>query len=57
MTSREKKGVGFGVTGLAFVVAAIVCFATEATPDWLSTVFGVVGSVAEMLGFKAVLPE
>ena len=57
MTKRKKKGIGFAISGVAFVAAAVILFVTEATPDWLNTVFGIIGTVAEMLGFKTVFPD
>ena len=57
MTKRKKAGIGFGVSGLAFIVAAIVCFTADANPDWMNMIFGIVGTVAGALGFKTVFPD
>jgi len=57
MTSRQKKGVGFGISGAAFIAAAVVFFTTSITPDWLASAISVVGLIGGALGFKIVTPN
>ena len=57
MTSRKKKGTGFAITGALFIGVAIAFFTTEVTPEWISTAIGIIGMIAEGLGFKIVYPD
>lgn len=57
MTSRQKKGIGFGVSGAAFIAAAIVMFTSAVTPDWLASIFNIAGVIAGALGFVIVTPN
>lgn len=57
MTKRKKKGIGFGISGLAFVAAGVIMFVTESTPAWFPTILSIVGTVVEMLGFTTVFPD
>jgi len=57
MTTRKKKGIGYAISGAVFVAAAVVCFATQVTPDWVNTIFGIIGLVAGALGFQVVFPD
>ena len=57
MTKRQKKGIGFGISGAAFVTAAVVILTTSATPDWLASIFNIAGIIAGALGFTIVTPN
>jgi mannose/fructose/N-acetylgalactosamine-specific phosphotransferase system component IIC len=57
MTDRKKRGVGFGISGLAFLLAAVVSFVVEADPSWLVPLLTIVGMVAGALGFTTVFPD
>lgn len=57
MTARKKRGIGFFVSGAAFVGAGVIMFAVTQTPEWLGTVFQLVGLVAGALGFTVVFPD
>jgi len=57
MTNRKKKGIGFGLSGVGFITAAVVFFFTEANPDWLQPALTVVGMVAGFFGFTTVFPD
>jgi len=57
MTDRKKRGIGFGISGLAFLTAAIVSFAFEADPSWLVPAFQVVGMVSAFFSFVTVYPD
>jgi len=57
MTDRKKKGIGFMISGSAFlVVGGIFTFAT-ATPDWVAGALALVGMVAQFFGFSTVFPD
>lgn len=57
MTPRQKKGIGYGITGGLFMLFGIVYGALPADPAWLDTVALVVGTVAGALGFRIVTPN
>lgn len=57
MTARKKKGIGFGISGAAFVIAGVVFFFMEASPDWLAPLLNLGGLVAGFFGFKTVFPD
>lgn len=57
MTARKKKGIGFLISGAVFVVAGGVFLGMPVTPDWLGPVMGLVGLVANFLGFVVVFPD
>lgn len=57
MTDRKKKGIGFLISGAVFVAFGGVFIAIPATPDWLGTVVGIIGLVANALGFVTVFPD
>jgi len=56
MTARKKKGLGFIVSGGVFLIAGVICFATQATPVWFPTVISVIGLVANGLGLVTTFP-
>lgn len=57
MTTRKKRGVGFFISGAAFIVGGAICFATQVTPGWFPTVISLVGLVAGFFGFQTVFPD
>lgn len=57
MTARKKRGVGFLISGAVFAAMGGIFLGTEVTPDWVATVIGVVGLVANALGFVTVFPD
>lgn len=57
MTDRKKKGIGFLVSGSVFVALGGIFLALPVTPDWVGTVIGIVGLVANALGFTTVFPD
>lgn len=57
MTARKKKGIGFLVSGIAFLVGGGIFLGVDVTPDWLGTVFGIIGMVGNALGFGTVFPD
>jgi len=57
MTDRKKRGIGFLISGIVFVVFGGVFIGIPATPDWLGTAVGIVGLVANALGFVTVFPD
>lgn len=57
MSPRKKKGIGFFISGIVFVVVGGVFVFAEATPEWVSAGMGLVGLIAEFFGFKTVFPD
>ena len=57
MTGRQKKGIGFGVSGLASIAAAVVLLFTQADVGVLNPILAIVGTLAGALGFTIVLPN
>lgn len=57
MTTRKKKGIGFGVSGVAFLLLAVFNIWFEVTPDWVSVVLDIVAAIAGILGFRFVYPD
>lgn len=57
MTARKKKGVGFLISGIAFVVGGIITVSTVSTPAWFPVTLTVVGLVANFFGFVTVFPD
>jgi hypothetical protein len=57
LSDRKKKGIGFFVGGAAFIAAGVVFFLATTTPDWLATVFQVVGAIGAILGYTFVFPD
>ncbi len=57
MTDRKKKGVGFLISGSVFLAVGGIFLGLEVTPDWVSTVIGIIGLVGNALGFKTVFPD
>ena len=57
MTDRKKRGIGFFLSGLTFVVGGIVSFAMSEDPTWFATGVSLVGLIATFFGFKVVFPD
>ena len=57
MTDRKKKGIGFLISGSVFLAIGGIFLGLEITPDWVGTVVGIVGLVANALGFSTVFPD
>lgn len=57
MTARKKRGIGFLISGVVFAVVSGIFLGTEVTPDWVGTVVGIIGLVANALGFTTVFPD
>jgi hypothetical protein len=58
LTPRKKKALGFGVSGIVFIVVAIVFWTTATTPEWVNTGLAIIGSIANLVGLgQLVLPE
>jgi ABC-type uncharacterized transport system permease subunit len=56
MTDRKKKGLGFIISGLVFVLAGIILYATASTPAWLNVFIQGIGWLGTTLGFILSLP-
>lgn len=56
LSDRKKKGVGFIIGGLAFVLAGIVIMVTTSSPVWLDVMIGGIGWLGNTLGFVLILP-
>ena len=57
MTTRKKRGVGYFISGAAFIVGGAICFAAQVTPVWFPAAISLVGLVAGFFGFKFVYPD
>ena len=57
MTNRQKKGIGFSVTGGLFILASVVFFVVPATPDWVASILSIAGIIGGALGFTIVTPN
>lgn len=57
LTPRKKKGIGFGISGLAFLLAGGVFYFVPTSPDWLVPTLGFIGTVAGFFGFTTVFPD
>lgn len=57
LSPRKKRGVGLLVSGLAFIAAGVVVGWVPDASNLLTTAFGVVGAVANVLGFNTVFPD
>jgi hypothetical protein len=57
METRKKVGIGFLISSVMFAIGGIVFVSIPVTPEWVPTVFGIVGIVASALGFTIVFPD
>lgn len=57
MTSRQNKGIGFLISGAAFILLGVFNVGFEVTPEWVTVVLDVVGLVAGYFGYRFVRPE
>jgi len=57
MTTRKKRGISVGVSGLLGLAAGAVMFFFDATPTWLPIIFQSIGAVLSVLGFAIVYPD
>ena len=57
MTPRKKKGIGFLVSAGLFALVGGIFVGVEVTPDWVTTVLGIVSAIATALGLVIVIPD
>lgn len=57
MTPRKKRGVGFFISGAAFIVGGFISFAFSEDPTWFATGISLVGLIASFFGFTTVFPD
>ncbi len=57
MTKRQRKGIGFGISGAAFLLLAVFNLAFAVTPEWVTGMLIPVGILASAFGFVVVLPN
>lgn len=57
MTARKKRGVGFLISGGAFIVGSVLCFTTMVDPGWFPIALAIVGMLANFFSFKTVFPD
>jgi hypothetical protein len=57
LTPRKKKGIGFFISGAAFIVGGALAFAASEDPSWWPTAISLVGMVASFFGFTTVFPD
>jgi mannose/fructose/N-acetylgalactosamine-specific phosphotransferase system component IIC len=57
MAPRKKKGIGFLVSGLVFLLVGGVFTWTAQTPEWLDIALQIIGALGNVLGFAIVFPD
>lgn len=57
LSTRKKKGIGFFISGVAFIAAGGVFYFLEGTPEIVPTLFSLAGLIGNFLGFKLVFPD
>ena len=57
MTDRKKKGIGFMISGAAFLAVGGLFTFADLTPDWVAAAIALVGMVAQFFGFTTVFPD
>lgn len=57
MTTRQKTGIGLVIGGVLALLVGGVFLGTEVTPEWVGFLVQGVGVIADLLGFKVVLPN
>lgn len=54
---RPRKAVGFLVTAMAFVAAAVVSSFCDDVPSWLNTVFDGAAGLCSLFGIAFIPPQ
>lgn len=57
MGGRKKKGISFGISGVAFLLAGGVFYFTNTSPEWLVPALNFGALVAGFFGFITVFPD
>lgn len=57
MTDRQKKGLGFLISGAVFLGVGGIFIGLPASPAWLDIVITSIGAVAQVVGLVVTLPE
>lgn len=57
MTPRKKRGIGFLISGLLFLLVGGVLTWTTNSPEWVDVTLQVVGALANVFGFVIVFPD
>jgi hypothetical protein len=57
LNDRQKKGLGFIVTGVLFLGVGIITLAFNVAPGWVPTVLTIVSAVAGVIGLSVTLPD
>jgi hypothetical protein len=57
MNKRKRKGIGFGLTGLVFLLAGGIFYFADTTPEWLPMLISIIGTIAGTLGFTFIYPD
>ena len=55
--TRKDKGIGFLISGAAFILLGVINVVVEVTPEWVTVVLDVVALMAGYLGYRFVRPE
>ena len=55
--TRKEKGIGFLISGAAFILLGVINVVVEVTPEWVTVVLDVVALMAGYLGYRFVRPE
>lgn len=54
---RPRKAIGFLVTAMAFVAAAIVASFCDDVPSWMNTVFDGAAGICSLFGIAFIPPQ
>ena len=57
MTPRKKKGVGFFISGAAFIAGGFISVFMVEDPSWYQGAIGFIGLIAAYFGFNVVFPD
>lgn len=57
MTPRKKRGLGFLISGAAFIILGVILTAGKQIPIAWPMIVELIGMVLEALGFRVVFPD
>jgi len=57
LSSRQKKGLGFIVTGVVFLGVGIITLMYSTIPGWVPTALTIISAVSGVVGIVVTLPD
>lgn len=57
LSARQKKGIGFMVSGVIFFTIGVMTLMWHDLPAWMPTAFLMVSTISGVLGIAVTLPE